>query len=192
MKKFPSAVAVASVLGVVQVASAHPGHGGGVGFAAGFAHPFSGVDHILAMLAVGICAAQLGGRALWMLPLGFLSAMIGGMALASAGAHVPLVEQAIAASVFALGLLVMTNARLPIGVVSVLVALFALFHGFAHGSEAGGASPAAFAAGFVPATALLISAGLMGTIWLRGRRLAMLPRIAGGAIALGGVALLCL
>src|SRR5512135_3708061 len=112
-------------------ASAHPGHAA-AGFAGGLAHPFLGVDHLLAMLAIGLWAAQQGGRALWAVPAAFVGAMLLGGALAWAGWMLPHVEAAIALSVLVTGLLIATERRAPVGVGIALAAVFAVFHGYAH------------------------------------------------------------
>jgi urease accessory protein len=129
-------------------------------FAAGLSHPILGADHILAMVAVGIWAFQLGGRALVGVPLAFVGCMALGFVFALSGVALPLVEPAILASVVALGLLVACAVKLPVTVGAVIVGTFALFHGYAHGGEIGGATALAYGAGFVAATALLHVAGL--------------------------------
>lgn len=129
-------------------------------FMAGVSHPFFGADHILAMVAVGIWAAQIGGRALWAVPAAFVTTMAAGFLLAINGAHLPFVEPAILASVIGLGLLVGLAVRLPVAASAAVVAVFALFHGHAHGGELGSAGAFSFGAGFVIATALLHTAGV--------------------------------
>src|ERR1700753_2320994 len=104
-KSFILAAGASALLVCTQIASAHPGHTPTTGFAAGVTHPFSGIDHILAMIAVGICAAQVGGRTLGLLPAAFIGAMVAGGWMALGGAAVPMVEQGIAVSVLLLGLL---------------------------------------------------------------------------------------
>jgi urease accessory protein len=183
-----------SLLAVVlpTAAFAHPGHDGDHGggltwdFSAGFAHPLGGLDHVLAMVAVGIWAAQLGGRARWALPLAFIGAMTVGAAAGAGGFGVAWVEQAIAASVFLIGLLVVCAARLPLVVGVLLTASFAVFHGLAHGAEMpAGATGAAYGAGFAAATALLHAAGLgLGTLAARAPKWVM--QAAGAALALAG------
>ncbi len=183
---------VAALLLVPAVAQAHPGLPGHVhtGFASGAAHPISGVDHILAMVAVGLWAVQLGRRALWAVPASFVSLMVLGSALGMSGFHLPFVEQGILASVFVLGLLIATAARVPLAASMLMVGAFALFHGVAHGTEmpvnAGGVT---YAVGFALSTALLHAAGI-GAGVLAGRvvRTEWL-RIAGGAIMAGGCAM---
>jgi urease accessory protein len=180
--------AAAAVFGLVVAcgAQAHPLHESG-GWNAGFAHPFLGWDHALAMIAVGLWAAQLGGRALWALPATFVSIMAGGALLALSGVALPHVESGIAASVLALGLLVAFAARLPVGVGAALVAGFALFHGHSHGTELPATvSGWTFGTGFVAATALLHVAGIGIGRWVDVRAV----RIAGGCLALFGLSLL--
>ena len=142
-------------------AFAHVGQGSPAGFAHGLAHPLSGIDHVIAMLTVGVYAAMLGGRSMALLPLVFVGLMIVGGALGYNGFAFPLVEQGIGLSVVVLSFSIAAGLRLPAGAATALVALFAVFHGHAHGSE--GASIAAFfpyASGFVIATALLHLAGI--------------------------------
>lgn len=167
---------------------AHPGHPGH-GFDQGLAHPFGGLDHMLAMIAVGLWAAQIGGRARWGLPAAFLGFMLVGGALGVAGVPMPAVESGIAASVLVLGLLVATAARVPVGSGSILVALFAVLHGHAHGTElAGAASAWTYAAGFTIATALLHACGLgAGSALARRAGMGGLVRLSGGAIAAAGL-----
>lgn len=142
-------------------AFAHTGAGATSGVAAGFAHPLLGLDHLLAMVAVGGWAALLGGRALWLVPAAFVGAMLAGGALALSGVELPMVETMIALSVVALGVLVAANVRVVAGVGMAVAAAFAVFHGHAHGSELpAGLSAAGYAAGFALATALLHLAGI--------------------------------
>lgn len=166
-------------------ASAHTGDHAVVGFASGFAHPFLGLDHLLAMLAVGLWAAQQGGRALWAVPAAFVGAMVGGGALVALDVAVPHVESAITLSVLVLGLLVATRRQWAASVAMALAAGFAMFHGYAHGTEMPqAASPALYALGFVLATAALHGAGIAASVL--GQR-AM--RLAGIGIAATGAAL---
>jgi urease accessory protein len=154
------ALAVGSLLLLAESAFAHPGHGGS-GFPAGIAHPLSGVDHLAAMLAVGLWAAQLGRRAVWLVPTAFIAMMIAGAGLAFTGLHIPFVEQGIAASVLIMGLLLVFAFRMPTWAGMTLVGLFAVFHGYAHGSEMQPtASALAFATGFVISTVILHAAGI--------------------------------
>ncbi|WP_299811229.1 HupE/UreJ family protein [uncultured Roseibium sp.] len=130
-------------------------------FAAGFTHPVFGTDHVLAMIAVGLWAALLGGRAIWLLPSAFVGAMIGGFALSVAGVPLPYVEPVILTSVIVLGVAVALALQLPLGASAALVAVFGLCHGHAHGGEMGSAGAIGYAAGFVLATVLLHAAGLL-------------------------------
>ncbi len=161
-------------------------------FMAGFSHPLFGLDHILVMVAVGLWAAQIGGRALQAVPAAFVAMMAAGFGLAVAGLPLPFVEPVILASVVALGLLVAIAARLDVALSAVIVAVFALFHGHAHGGELGVAGAMPFAAGFVVATALLHGAGIALGLGIGIGRIAgggTLTRILGGATALAGMAL---
>ena len=166
------------------LAHAHPGHGagtGGIGW--GLAHPFTGLDHILAMIAVGLWAVQLGRRALWVLPLSFVSAMAAGAALGMGGVSLPFVEPAILASVIVLGALVAFATRLPLGASAALVAVAALFHGQSHGSEMpADASGFLAALGFVIATAMLHASGILAGLMLQGIAQQRIIRAAGVAI----------
>jgi urease accessory protein len=186
----PTLIAAATVLFAAQIAQAHPGHAGHGGLTGGFAHPFSGIDHILAMIAVGILATQIGGKALWMLPMTFVALMAGGGLLNLAGLPVPFVEQGIMASVLVFGLLIALSIRLPLVMPLVLVGIFAIFHGFAHVAEMhAGMSPAGYAIGFIAATTILHAIGI--TLDLAARRLASINfvRLAGAAIAACGLLL---
>ncbi len=158
---------------------------------AGFTHPLSGLDHILVMIAVGLWAAQTGGRALWVVPSAFVGTMAFGFALAMAGVHLPFVEPAILASVVALGLLVAMAVRMETVACAAVVGVFALFHGYAHGGELGAAGALPFSAGFVIATALLHAAGIglgIGIGRLSSGRI--ISRLIGGITAFAGLALI--
>lgn len=180
----------AAVLGAMTLpALAHPGHGGDAGpLAAGLAHPFLGIDHVLAMVAVGLWAALLGGRAAWMVPAAFVLGMVGGFALAMVGIGLPLVEPGIAASVLVLGILIAAAMRLALAPSMLLAGLFAMLHGHAHGAEASG-DPLAFGLGFVAATVLLHGAGIALGRVLVGQR-PVLARGLGGVVAGTGLVLL--
>src|SRR5688572_17638361 len=121
---------------------------------AGLSHPLIGFDHVLAMVAVGLWAALLGGRALWLAPLAFVGAMAIGFAAALMGVSLPFVEPVILASVVVIGLLAATALPVPAGVAMAMVGFFAFFHGHAHGGELGSAGAIAFGAGFTLSTAL--------------------------------------
>ena len=138
-------------------------------FAAGLSHPVFGADHILAMVAVGLWAAVLGGRAVWALPSAFVAAMVAGFIASVGGVPLPFVEPMILVSVFVLGLAVALTLRLPVAAAAGIVGAFGLFHGHAHGGELGTAAALAFGAGFA-ASALpiapnrcsaLVAAGLL-------------------------------
>ena len=170
------------------LAQAHTGHGAD-GFVHGFGHPFSGLDHLLAMFAVGLWSAQLGGHARWQGPALFVLMLAAGAALGAAGIALPWLESGIALSVLLSGLLVAALARPPRLLAMAAIAAFALYHGVAHGLEMpADASGAAYAAGFMLASALLHIAGVavgQGTL-----RSAMLLRALGAAIAASGALLL--
>ena len=175
-------------------ASAHTGVGQTSGFGYGFGHPVSGLDHILAMVMVGVFAWLLGGRARWLVPATFVLVMAAGGGLGILGIHVPFVEAGIALSVIVLGAVVALGVKAPVAVAMGIVGLFAIFHGYAHGAEmpenAGGL---AYAAGFMLATALLHALGIgigfaigkvserYGTYVVRG---------AGGLATLAGIGIL--
>ncbi|MGO4394175.1 HupE/UreJ family protein [Variovorax sp. M-6] len=176
-------------------ANAHTGADAGAhhDFLAGFLHPLTGPDHLAAMVAVGLWSALAARRAwpdlLWA-PLGFASMLLVGALVGLAGVQLPAVEPMIAASLLVLGLLVATRRQLPALAAAALVGIFAVFHGVAHGQELHGESGAALTlAGMLAATVLLHAAGIAAGWSLRhGHR--WLPRIAGAAVALFGVALL--
>jgi urease accessory protein len=166
---------------------AHTGAGHTTGFAHGFAHPLGGLDHMLAMAAVGIWASQAGGRALWALPAAFVSMMTLGSVLGMAGVTAPFIEEGILLSVLVLGLLVAAAARLQIAASIVITGLFAAFHGHAHGAEIpGAASGLEYGVGFVLATCFLHLSGAGAGLLFRRLDQARLVRYAGGAIAAGG------
>jgi len=175
-------------------ALAHTGLGDGHGFIHGFAHPLGGLDHILAMVTVGIFAWQLGGRALWLVPATFVLVMAGGGVLGLGGVPVPFVELGIAISVIVLGAIVALDMKAPVAVAMGIVGLFAIFHGHAHSTEMPlDASGTGYAAGFMLATALLHASGialgfLIGRIGDAYGRLTY--RVVGGLVALAGLAIL--
>lgn len=160
-------------------------------FLAGFTHPLLGLDHILAMVAVGLWAASVGGKALLMVPSAFVVTMAIGFGAAIAGMPLPFVEPVILASVIFIGIMVALALPLPIAGVAAVVAFFALFHGHAHGGEMGDAGAWGYAAGFMMATALLhavgIAAGIGAGRVLSGRGETIAMRLAGSATALGGL-----
>jgi urease accessory protein len=189
--RFPAALA-AGLLVLAAPAAAHTGHDHGLfaGFGAGFAHPFGGVDHLLAMLAVGAWAAQQGGRAVWLVPLAFVSAMAAGGTIGLTGGTVGGTEAVIAASVLVLGAVMTAALKPPLWLAAPLVGGFALFHGLAHGSELPPLADAAgYAAGFVAATALLHAGGIALALGLR-RYASQIALRAAGAATVGAGALL--
>lgn len=172
-------------------AFAHAGHGLLQGFDSGLAHPLTGLDHMLAMVGVGVWAAQLGGRARWAVPAAFVAFMLAGTGLALAGIGLPLVEGGVAASVLVFGLIIATAFRAPLAAGMCLSGAFALFHGHAHGNEivpAAGTLAAIF--GFAISTVLLHLVGLGLGAWLTKTRSMMPARVAGGLLAATGCVLL--
>jgi len=177
------------LLASASPALAHNGHGAN-GLLQGFVHPLGGLDHMLAMVTVGLYAAMLGGRALWFVPAAFLGAMALGGALGAADYGLPYTETGIAVSVIVLGLAVALRINLPTLAGMALAGLFAIFHGHTHGAEMPGTiSGYEYAAGFLLATALLHATGI--AIGLVAARAApRLAQAAGAAIAVAGIALL--
>lgn len=182
------AAALALIAFAAAPAEAHTIDTGGA-LAYGFAHPFTGLDHVLAMVAVGLWAAHLGGRARWLVPASFVGVMAVAGAAAMAGASLPFIETAIAMTVVALGALLFARVRMPVVLGMAVVGSFALFHGLAHGVEAPAAAGIAYGLGFVAATAILHGLGLgFGVMMMR--KEGGLPRLAarlggGGAVAAG-------
>lgn len=167
--------------------AAHSGTGLAGGFASGFAHPFSGFDHLLAMVSVGLWGAFLGRPLIVALPVIFPTVMAAGGVLAIAGGRLPPVELGIALSVLVLGAMIAGAVRAPVWLASLIVAVFAVFHGYAHGAELpSAADPVGYSAGFVLATGLLHVAGI--TVGLVADRPggARVVRGLGGLIALAG------
>jgi urease accessory protein len=189
-----SCLAAAPAILMPAVAFAHTGLGDTSGFVHGFGHPISGLDHVLAMVMVGVFAWQLGGRALWLVPAAFITVMALAGALGIAGIGVPFVEIGIAISVVVFGAIVALDFKAPTAVAMGVVGLFAVFHGHAHGAEipedAGGV---AYAAGFITATALLHLAGIAAG-FLIGKTGAhygsVVVRLVGGIATVAGVVLL--
>jgi len=162
------------------------------GLAHGFVHPMTGVDHVLAMVAVGLLAAQYGGRALWLVPFSFVVAMAIAGAIGMAGIAAPVVEVGIGVSVVVLGLAIAFQLRPPTFVAMAAVGFFALFHGYAHGAELpDGITGLWFALGFLLATSLLHSTGVGLGLLLQGEASSRrLVQAGGGAMALVGAAVL--
>lgn len=167
--RFRSLLPVALLVIFAGSASAHPGHAGHEisGIDWGLAHPFTGLDHLLAMVAVGLWAVQMGGRALWALPLSFVTAMAFGGAFGMSGMVLPQVEPLVLGSALALGAMVAMAARLPLGVSAAIVAVSAFFHGQAHGVEIPATSQGITAFGFLISTVALHAAGIVGGMKLQ-------------------------
>ncbi len=180
-----------AVLLAASPAFAHPGHALGLpggGFAAGFAHPFSGLDHVLAMLAVGLWAALRGGAARFAWPAAFVVALAAGFALTQAGFVVPQIETMIAASVVLLGAAIALGVSAPVLLGAAAIAAFGIAHGAAHGMELHGA-PLPFAAGFTAASGLLHLAGFGLAHALDALATRWPVRLAGAGIAAAGLAI---
>jgi urease accessory protein len=177
-----------------SVALAHTGHGDTAGFFHGFMHPIGGLDHVLAMLAVGVFAFVLGGRALWLVPLSFVGMMAVGFLLGVRGVNVPFVELGIALSSVVIGAVAASGRSVPVVSAMALVGAFAVFHGHAHGAEmAAGADGLTYALGFVSATALLHAFGIAAAVGVAkavGKYGRAVAQVAGGLFALGGVGVL--
>ena len=189
------AVTAGVILAATAPAFAHVSAADNGSFLAGFTHPLLGPDHIVVMVAVGLWAATIGGRAVWAVPAAFVGAMVIGYFLALTGLALPFAEPMILASTVALGLLVAAAVRLPVMVGVFLVGLFAVFHGHAHGSELGVAAAVPFGFGFALATALLHSAGIATGLFLgSGKGIgaatgSIVARLLGGAAAATGIVL---
>src|ERR1051325_11721597 len=189
MKK-QAAIAVA-VLALAMLAAepaaAHSVGGSAAGFGAGFLHPLSGFDHLLAMVCVGIWGAELGMPAIWLLPIAFPLIMAFGGALGVAGVRFPAGELLVAISVGVLGALVALARRMPTAAALAVVAVLAVAHGHAHGSELpGAADPVAFTVGFVMANGLLHLAGIGIGVLARWPRGIAAIRASGLMVALAG------
>jgi urease accessory protein len=173
---------------IASPAQAHDGTGLAGGFLAGATHPLSGLDHLLAMVSVGLWGAFLRRPLIYVLPMVFPGMMVVGGAAGMAGIGVPPIELGIALSVVTLGLMILFAVRAPTTVACSIVAIFALFHGYAHGAELpSAADPVGYTAGFVLCTGLLHLAGIALGM-LRGTPTGTIAlRAGGGAIALMGV-----
>jgi urease accessory protein len=183
-------VILLSLCATPSVVHAHVMPGQASGFGGGLAHPFLGLDHILAMLAVGLWAFQLGGRATWCVPAAFVAAMITGGVAGIHGVHLPLAEQGVVFSVVVLGVLIAGSVRLPVVVSTALVGLFAVFHGYCHASEmSANISALAYTAGFALATVALYACGIALGLCARSVISEKALRYAGAAIVLAGIAI---
>jgi len=175
-------------------AFAHAGHGDTAGLLAGFLHPVGGLDHVLAMVAVGIFAFVLGGRALFLVPLAFVAMMAAGFLVGASGIDLPFVELGIAVSSIVIGAAAAWGKPMPVAAAMALVGAFAVFHGHAHGAEMpANAAGFEYALGFLLATAALHLAGIgaaTGVAKLATRFGKPVARVAGGLFALGGVGVL--
>lgn len=190
-KRLSLAVAMSTVAAVPAFAHLDPLEHGSI--AAGLSHPLFGADHVLAMVAVGLWAAQIATdpnrrQALWLVPAAFVAMMVLGFGLAVAGTPLPFVEPAILASVMGLGLLVALAVRVPVAASAAVVGIFALFHGYAHGGELGSAAALQFGLGFAVATAFLHLIGV-GLGMTTARFAPAIGRFAGAATALAGLSL---
>ena len=184
---FRGVVLLLAALIVPSLAHAHVGVGETSGFLHGMGHPLNGLDHICAMIAVGLWAAQMGGRSIWAVPLTFVGVMALGGFLGAMDVNLPFVEMGIVISVLALGVLVAASVRLPLAASVIIVGLFAAFHGHAHGAAMPEtASGLAYAAGFIVATALLHALGIGLGITIQRLARPQVVRFAGMAIALCG------
>ncbi|MBA1156480.1 HupE/UreJ family protein [Microvirga mediterraneensis] len=186
---FKRSIAIMLLLATATPAMAHTGHDPASGLLAGIAHPMGGLDHVLAMMSVGLFAAMLGGRALWALPASFVGMMLVGGALGMTGVAVPAVEFAIAASVVVLGAVVTLARAWTVGAAMALVGFFAVFHGYAHGVEIPvGVGAALYSLGFVVASMVLHGLGIvLGAVTARQTQAS---RFTGAAVAVAGIALL--
>ena len=185
-KIYPALLGLIAIWPVAAWGHVESGQAGG--FLSGLSHPVSGLDHVIAMVAVGLWGAQLGAPALWVLPVAFPMMMAFGGMLGLVGIPLPGVELGIAASAAMLGALVLGEVRLPLAASAVLVAFFAIFHGHAHGTELeAGQNAMLYSLGFVIATGLLHGLGIIvGLVhrWDFGRRAL---RAAGALILAGGL-----
>lgn len=179
------AIAIATAATVPAFAHLDPSEHGS--FAAGFSHPLFGLDHILAMVAVGLWAAMQGGRAVWIVPAAFVGTMALGFAAAIAGVPLPFVEPVILASVIFIGIAVALALPIPTSAVAAMVGFFAFFHGHAHGGELGDAGAWEFAIGFILATGVLHAVGIGAGLAIARFGGKVLSRVAGAATALGGL-----
>lgn len=193
MKRILS-LAVLALMVAPGAALAHTGVGATHGLVHGLMHPVGGLDHVLAMVAVGVLAATLGGRAIWLIPASFVAMAAAGGLLGVSHLALPYVETGIAVSVIVLGLLVALQARLPMAWAMAMVGLFGLYHGFAHGAEMpADASGLAYGIGFLGATVALHLGGIglgLGINSLGTRPAQRLGQAGGAAMAVVGVVLL--
>ena len=189
------ALLAASLALVPSLAFAHPGlPGHSHDLMSGFVHPLGGVDHVVAMVAVGLLAAQLGGRALWLVPASFVAMMAAAGLAAMNGIAVPMAEAGIALSIVVLGGAIALRVALPVAAAMAMVGFFAIFHGYAHGLETPTtASGLLYGLGFVAGTALLHGLGIavgLATGRLDGAFGRNMVRVAGSVAVVVGLAML--
>ncbi|HET6972108.1 MAG TPA: HupE/UreJ family protein [Phenylobacterium sp.] len=177
-----------AALALAGPASAHVGTGLAGGFGAGFVHPLSGADHLLAMVSVGLWGAILGRPLVYVLPVAFPAMMVAGAILGMFGAPLPPVELGVALSALVLGGCVALAVRAPVWLATAMAAAFAVFHGYAHGRELpSAADPVGYSAGFVLATGLLHLAGVGIGAFSRWPAGLTATRALGGGVAVAGV-----
>lgn len=187
----PRSLMTIMLLVAVQPLAAHTTGGAIGGLGSGLGHPFIGLDHLLVMLAVGIWAYQLGGSAVWKVPLVFVLTLLVGASIGLTGLSLPFIEPVIAASVMVFGLLIAMKFRITPLLASLLVALFALFHGYAHGIEMPlAASPMAYVAGFSLATIGLHGLGVLLAYVTHRTTHTMLLQVGGFGLAGTGLLLM--
>ena len=190
MKRLIASATFLALAVLPDLAFAHTGIGTTAAFDAGITHPFSGIDHMLAMVAVGLWAGLRGGRALWLWPACFVGAMVGGGVLGIEGVPLPFVEQGIIASIVLLGLAVALAASAPLAVGATLIAAAGIMHGHAHGAEIpADANGLHYALGFVIATSLLHAGGVAVTMLAVRYGRPIVIRAAGVLTAVAGLAL---
>ncbi|QRM31893.1 HupE/UreJ family protein [Microvirga sp. VF16] len=183
---FKRSILAAMLLAVATPALAHTGHDVVSGFLFGFSHPLGGLDHVLAMVSVGLFAALLGGRALWAPPASFVGMMLVGGILGLSGIEVPAVEFGIAMSIVVLGAIVTWVRQWPILAAVTLVGVFALFHGYAHGAEIPvGSDAALYSLGFALASAMLHGVGISAGLLTSGSTTVM--RLTGAVVTMSGI-----
>lgn len=179
------------LVAVALPALAHTGEGITGGFMSGLLHPIFGWDHVVAMVAVGLWGGILGKPAIWILPIVFPLIMALGAALGVAGIEVPFIEAGIALSGVVLGLLIVFLVKMPLAAAAVIVGIFAIFHGHAHGTELpDAANPVAYAVGFVIATGFLHLIGIVFGMLMASDAGKLAVRAGGAVIALVGAAFL--
>lgn len=190
MRRSAIALTTLALLAISPAAFAHPGHLTGSGFATGLLHPFTGLDHLLAMLAVGLWAAQRGGRYLFVIPASFVAMMALGATAGASGIALPLVEPGILGSLLVFGLLIAFDARLPLAAGMAIIGGFALFHGYAHAVEMPSqASLAVFGSGMLLGSVMLhlVGIGLGRLSKTQLHEIAL--RASGGLITVAGIVL---